>query len=218
VAPLLASLQSVGHSRADVEKQLCALLDQVRPWDASDGTLLKRLPGHQGRVNDVAWSPDGTRLASGGGSQGQGDGGELFVWDIRSGERVRALAGHPGMVSAVAWSPTGAVLVSGGSDGVLRWWEVHSGECVRMQKGHQGTIRRLQVSPDGGRLASCGDDGAITLWNLERGEHLRTLRRDRPYERLNIMGIRGLSDTQKASLRALGAFEDLRVLTSIYIT
>ena len=56
-------------------------------------------------------------------------------------------------------------------------------------------------------MASCGDDGAITLWNLHSGEHLQTLRRDRPYERLNITGIRGLTEAQKTSLRALGAIE-----------
>jgi hypothetical protein len=41
------------------------------------------------------------------------------------------------------------------------------------------------------------------------GEHLKTLRRDRPYERLNITGIRGLTEAQMASLRALGAVENL---------
>ena len=45
------------------------------------------------------------------------------------------------------------------------------------------------------------------IWDLESGEHLRTLRRDRPYERLNITGIKGLTQAQKASLRALGAIE-----------
>ena len=90
---------------------------------------------------------------------------------------------------------------------MLRWWEVHTGACVRVQKGHQGAIRSLKVSPDGGQMASCGDDGAIMLWDLESGEHLRTLRRDRPYERLDITGIRGLTEAQKATLRALGAIE-----------
>ena len=69
-------------------------------------------------------------------------------------------------------------------------------------------MQALKVSPDGSTLASCGDDGAIRLWNLQSGELLRTLRRDRPYERLNITGIRGLSEAQKVSLRALGAFEE----------
>ena len=38
--------------------------------------------------------------------------------------------------------------------------------------------------------------------------HLRTLRRDRPYERLTITGIQGLTQAEIATLRALGAIED----------
>lgn len=82
---------------------------------------------------------------------------------------------------------------------------------MRVREAHLGTVQTLKVSPDGSTLASCGDDGAIQLWNLQSGELLRTLRRDRPYERLNITGIRGLSEAQKASLRTLGAFEETSV-------
>ncbi len=134
-----------------------------------------------------------------------------MVWDAQSGQRVRAFAGHAGVVYAVTWSPSGDLLVSGGSGGMLRWWDVQSEECVRERQAHPGTIRSLRSSPDGSRLASCGDDGAITLWNLQSGEHLGTLRRDRPYERLDITGIRGLSEAQKVTLRGLGAMEDAPV-------
>ena len=174
-------------------------------WDSRDGTLLRRLVGYHGAVMSVAWSPDGTRLASAGGGR---EGGELFVWDAQSGEQVQALAEHPGVAFAVAWSPSGEQLISGGSDGRLRWWKVQSGHCVQVREAHQGAVQALKVSPDGSRLASCGDDGAIVLWDLQRGEPLQTLRRDRPYERLNITGIRGLSEAQKVSLCALGAFEE----------
>jgi WD40 repeat protein len=130
------------------------------------------------------------------------------MWDMHSGERVRVLSGHPGIVYAVAWGPTGAVLVSGGSDGMLRWWNRQSGKCVQTRQAHQGTVQSLNVSPDGRSLASCGDDGAISIWELASSKQLRTLRRDRPYEWLDISGIKGLTQAQKASLRALGAIED----------
>ena len=91
---------------------------------------------------------------------------------------------------------------------MLCWWDVETAECLSKQAAHQGMIRSLKVSPDGKWLASCGDDGAITIWNLRRGELVRTLRLDRPYERMNITGIRGLTEAQKASLQTLGAFEE----------
>ena len=136
------------------------------------------------------------------------------MWEVQRGERHpawgagnSAFVGHPGVVSAVTWAPSRERLISGSSDGRVRWWEVESGQCVQVREAHQGTIQALKVSPDGSRLASCGDDGAIMLWDLESGEHLRTLRRDRPYERLDITGIRGWTEAQKATLRALGAIE-----------
>jgi WD40 repeat protein len=152
----------------------------------------------------VAWSPDGTLLVSGGGGR---EGGELVVWDAERGTYLRTLRGHSAIVHAVAWGPGQELLVSGSSDGQLRWWNMQSGECLQVRHAHRGTVHSLRTSPDGNILASCGADGAIMLWGARRGEYLQTLRQDRPYERLNIAGIKGLSETQKETLRALGAIE-----------
>ncbi len=141
----------------------------VYVWDASDGKLLQRLAGHQGAVMCVAWSPDGQRLASAGGS-------ELLVWDVQRGAGVRTLGPHPGEASAVTWEPSGERLLSGSSDGRVRWWDVQRGECVRVQQAHQGTVQALKVSPDGSKLASCGNDGAIRLWDLQSGKPLHRRR------------------------------------------
>jgi WD40 repeat protein len=65
----------------------------------------------------------------------------------------------------------------------------------------------VKISPDGQTVASCSDDGAIDLWGFESGEKLHTLRRDRPYERMNFSGMQGLTEAQRATLRALGAVE-----------
>jgi WD40 repeat protein len=175
-------------------------------WDAGNGALRWRLTGHQGAIKRVAWSPGGTRLASGGTGI---EGGELFVWDPGLGVRTHSLASgtDAGMVYAVAWGADEDRLISSGGDGSLRWWDVPSGECVLMREAHEGTVQALMRSPDGTRLASCGDDGAIMVWDLRSGDHLQTLRLDRPYERLNITGIKGLTEAQKATLRALGAIE-----------
>jgi WD40 repeat protein len=173
-------------------------------WDASNGIVSASLQGHRGMVMSVLWSPDGTRLASGGGGRGSG---EIFVWDAQSGERLYAWSEPSAILDTLAWSPTRALPFSGGSDGMLRWWDVQRGECLRMLKGHQGAIQSLSVSPDGRRLASGGDDNTIQVWDLQSGEHLQTLRHDRPYERLDITGIRGMTEAQKTTLRALGAIE-----------
>ena len=181
-------------------------------WETTNGTLLQRLSGHHGWAFRVVWSPDGTRLASG--SRGEGR-GELFVWDALTGVRLRAFSGLSGQIYALVWSRSnsGDQLISGDSDGALRWWNVETGECVSTQVAHLGAVRSLKVSPDGKFLASCGSDGAIMIWDLCSGglapPLLRTLRHNRPYEQLNITGIRGLNEAQKASLRSLGAIEDV---------
>jgi WD40 repeat protein len=180
-------------------------------WKASDGTLLQQFQGHHGIVMSVAWSPNGARLASGGGSQGRGGGGEFVVWDAQSGERLRAWSEPNAVVNALVWSPTGAVIISGSSEGTIRWWNAQHGERLALRQEHQGAVQSLRVSPDRKTLASCGDDNTIRLWDIENGEHLQTLRRDRPYERLDITGIRGVTEAQLTTLRALGAIEDAAV-------
>jgi WD40 repeat protein len=155
-------------------------------------------------ITHVAWSQDGQRLAS---TSSGLMGGRIYVWDAEQGEIIHTIARHPGIVYAVAWGAEPNVLISAGDDGRLRWWDLARGECVLVRDAHQGTIQSLQRNPEGTKLASCGDDGAIRIWDLHNGDYLQTIRRDRPYERLNITGIKGLTEAQIATLHALGAIE-----------
>jgi WD40 repeat protein/transcriptional regulator with XRE-family HTH domain len=182
----------------------CGEEGSVLVWDGLVGKLLARLPGFKGRVVAVAWSPDGGKLAGGSGNE---EGGQIVVWDTRDGQPLHAWNALSPLVLGLAWSTTGDMLVSAGSDGMLRWWDVQREEGGRAQQAHEDAIHALSVSPDGRLLASCGDDGAICIWDLATGAHQRTLRRDRPYERLDITGIQGLTETQKETMRLLGAIE-----------
>lgn len=176
----------------------------VRLWRAADGALLQTLTGHESSVAGVAWSPDGRHLASCGGG---GTVGELLLWDAEGGERINSLVGHDSVVSRVAWSRDSQRLVSGGMTGVIRWWDAESGANLHTRQGHQGWLRSLSVSPDGSLLVSSGEDGVIHLWDIERAELIRTLRIDRPYERMDIRDLTGITTAQHAALLALGTVE-----------
>jgi WD40 repeat protein len=92
----------------------------VRVWDAATAEPLHQLTGHIGGVRAVAWSPDGTRLLTGGY-------GGARVWDAVTAEPLHQLTGHTDWVQAVAWSPDGTRLLTGGDDGTVRVWDATSG-------------------------------------------------------------------------------------------
>jgi WD40 repeat protein/transcriptional regulator with XRE-family HTH domain len=175
-------------------------------WNSADYSLCATLQGHRGMVAALAWSPDGTRLASG--SWGRRS-DQLFIWDTQSWNRLMVLDDPNESVYGVAWSADGKILVSAGTDGIVRWWNLQNGQCILSRQGHQGPVESLRASPDGRLLASGGDVGAIQIWRMESGENVETLRRDRPYERLDITGIKGLTDAQKQTLKMMGAVEQI---------
>jgi WD40 repeat protein len=57
-------------------------------------------------------------------------------------------------------------------------------------------------------LASGSFDGTVGLWDAANGKFVRSLRSDRPYERLEITGLTGITKAQRAALLALGSVEE----------
>jgi WD40 repeat protein len=174
-------------------------------WRASDGALLARWQYHRSGVRCVAWSPDGKHLASGGSGGGVG---ELFVWESDSGQIIRNDTGDPGSVFALTWSKDGKRVVTGRSNGTMLWWDVDTWKILHIRQAHDHAVYSVQVSPNGDLVASCGDDNTVKVWKMESAELVHTLRHDRPYEHLNITGIKGLTEAQKTTLRALGAYDE----------
>ena len=71
--------------------------------------------GHQGGVATLAWSPDGTRIASGAKDK------TVRVWEATTGNQVLIYKGHSSGITAIAWSPDGSRIASGGTDNAQVW-------------------------------------------------------------------------------------------------
>jgi WD40 repeat protein len=174
----------------------------VRIWDVRDGRCLNTLQGHTDWIWSVAFSPDGQRLATG------SEDHTVKIWDIRDGQCLTTLQGHTNRIRSVAFSPDGQGLASGSADQTVKIWDIRNGQCLTTLQGHTNKVRSIAFSPDGILLASGSEDGTIKLWNVHIGECLKTLRPPRPYEGMNITGVTGLTEAQKATLKALGAVEE----------
>jgi WD40 repeat protein/predicted Ser/Thr protein kinase len=132
----------------------------VKIWDAGTGRELLDLRA-SGPVYSLAYSPEGGRLASGGGYIAQA---VSSVWDTESGREVVTLKGHSDIIFTVAFSPDGKRIASGSLDGTVKIWDSETGEEVLSLKGHSGWVFSAAFSPDGKRIASGSADGTIILW------------------------------------------------------
>ncbi|MEO0835742.1 MAG: NB-ARC domain-containing protein [Cyanobacteria bacterium J06642_3] len=168
-------------------------------WHPDTGECIKTLTGHQDAIFGIDWSPNGQFIASASFDR------TVKIWHPDTGECVKTFVGNRGIFYSVAWSPNSQFIASGG-DKTVQIWDSETGNCLQAFSGHTNWVHCLAWSPDGQTLASGSGDRTIRLWDIKTGECLRIFIPDRPYEGINISGVKGLTEAQKSTLKALGAY------------
>jgi WD40 repeat protein len=120
----------------------------IKVWDTESGAQLATLSGHKMEVNCVAFSPDGTRIASGSSDD------TVRVWDAESGEALLVLRGHEQFVTLIAFSPCGNRIVSCSCRGTLRVWNANNGAELAAFEGRTRNMFAVAFSPRGDRIVA----------------------------------------------------------------
>ena len=151
----------------------------------------------KGRISEIAYSPDGTRLAVAGGIG-------IWLYDAQTGQELDLFVGHTGLVESVSFSPDGRTLASGSTDETIRLWDVSSGRHLRTLTGHTDSVRSVSFAPDGQTLASGSTDATIRLWDASSGRHIRTLTG-------HTGSVRSVSFSPDGRTLASGSFREIRL-------
>ncbi|WP_414622810.1 eIF2A-related protein [Calothrix sp. CCY 0018] len=173
----------------------------IKIWNIDTGECIKTLEGHKDWVNSIACFPENKIIASG------SDDETVKLWDIDTGECLKTMHGHTNRIPSVIFNTRGDILASASFDKTVKLWNIATGECIKTLQGHTSALWSVAFSPDGENVISSGRDETIKIWDIEAGKCKKTLK-GRPYERMNITGVKGLTDAEISTLKALGAVED----------
>jgi WD40 repeat protein/tRNA A-37 threonylcarbamoyl transferase component Bud32 len=132
---------------------------ELKVWDTLTGQECLTPQGFIAGVKNLAFSPDGRRLAAAGPDR------DLRVWDMSTGQLDLILRGQSTGYWGVVFTPDGRHLAAAGSDNTVHVWDTATGRETLALRGHTGPIRSIALSPDGRRLASAGWDRTIKIWD-----------------------------------------------------
>jgi WD40 repeat protein len=131
----------------------------------------------------------------------------IKFWDLTTGICTRTLqCQFP--IWTIALSSTSPLLAFCGYASGIKLWCLQTHQYLNDLEGDFGIgyMGDVIFSTDGQLLASGGEDGTNRLWDMQTGKSFKLLKIPKPYEEMNINGVKGLTEAQKSTLKTLGAF------------
>jgi WD40 repeat protein len=129
--------------------------------------LAHTLGAHTKGVNKVAYSPDGSLLASAGAD------GRLILWNSATRNAVATLTAHAESVTSIAFAPNGKLFASGSWLGEVILWDTAKREALMAPiAAHEVSVDDIAFSPDGALMAtsSSRDGGNVKVWEVPSGK------------------------------------------------
>jgi WD40 repeat protein len=136
----------------------------VHLYDARTGNQRTDLAGHTDVVTGVAFSPDGSQLASSSRDR------DARVWNPATLQLIKVLHGHTAFISGVAFSPDGRWIATAGplKAGI---WAAHEtdlpGSFLHFVRGNESPIASVTFSAHGWELATAARDGSIRVFDCK---------------------------------------------------
>ncbi len=166
-----------------VDEDSNCIKGSVRVWEAVTGKPIA-LIAYGGNVTVVAFSPDGTRVVSGGCEQVDKDSicieGTARVSEAASGKEIAHVT-HDDVVTSVAFSPNGTWVVSGSSDNIARVWDATTGKDIAIMTHdttHEDSVNSVAFSPDGKWVVTGGKDRTVRVWGAATGKEIARMTHD----------------------------------------
>lgn len=132
------------------------------------GAPVRTVDAYSSWATAVAWSPDGSRIASGSQS------GPMHLWDAAGLTQLVSNFGHEDLVRAVVWSPDSTRVASCSDDHTLQIWNTADYSDLTL-KGHTDWVFDADWSPDGTRIVSGSADKTVKFWDAASGTELATV-------------------------------------------
>jgi WD40 repeat protein len=150
IAPVFLLVSAAAHAQPGNESGLAP-----RTFLRIGTTKLR----HGDRILCLAYSPDGQKLAAGGGND------PVRIWNPKTGELMREI--HEPWAHAMAFTLSGDTLLLAGYQKKIRMWNFKLNKETAQLEGHKATIKALAVSPDTSMIASGAQDGTVILWSMD---------------------------------------------------